>query len=181
MFKKLNLFLLIFFISVTLLSCSDSDGNNISKKENTSSEIGSINKLSDKNKASFDCDKLNDKDGQQYCNNNKLKLKVDELVYSQDIEKSIWKCWSFVKGNIGVYKNVSDCRLKIVLTRYFSQFNNQYNLWIKQAPISCDILKSYWEDTICKDTLAKIKKYNEFKKTESVYNEYKDIISSNFY
>ena len=177
MYKKVSIMVFALIISIGLVSCKD---NNIVKndpKENFFiSEVSDFNNLSPESKNSFDCNKMSDSRSQQYCNNNKLKLKVDELVNSQDIAKSIWKCWSFVKSNAGVYKNDSDCRLKIVLTRYFAQFDKQYNLWNKQKPVSCDILKTYWEDTICKDTLAKIQKYNEFKQTEKVFNEYRDII-----
>lgn len=186
MYKKVSIIVFVLVILTILTSCTDTKTKTKTKTTTTAksdskqnifiSEISDFNNLKPEDKNNFDCSNLNDNKSKQYCNNNKIKLKTDEFVYNTDINKSIKWCWNFIKNNKDIFDNESTCRLTIVLSRYFFQLSNKNIFLINEKPISCDILKTYWEDFLCKDALIDIQKYIEYEKSKKIFNKYKDIL-----
>lgn len=136
--------------------------------------MNDFNSLSTEQKLKYDCAKLESGWFTESCESIKNNLKVDNLIYSSDINKSLNECDSFVKSNAWVFNSATKCRMKIVLKNILLQANPSFPKTWKLA--SCELLKEYKEDAQCEQTLSDIKKYIDNQRIEKVANEYQDVL-----
>lgn len=116
------------------------------------------------------CNSLKDSFENAFCKENQKILKEQEFYYNTDktVESKMNDCSNFSNkiGYTWSLSEVTKCRIKLINISERRVGANGRN-----QKLDCSYLSKYGEEEVCKKNLESIKRYNQYKNDERIYND----------